>query len=207
MSVTAAWIPRRDTRHLIGKPWHTAWNVPAPSRAPCVLHTSCSRPLHSWRSATKEGSRPEVPDLHPEEITQQEDICHCRILVDSKYLPSRFAVRGSRPCPFVPCEPGIGRVQEETLSAGGLALALAHLSLEGDERSRNVPPLVAARSASLLARLCTHQAALESMARLPLLERIIQARRRRMASRLVAVSLAPEGLAVICAVVVSRQVC
>lgn len=57
------------------------------------------------------------------------------------------------------------RVQAVTLSAGGLALALAMLSLEKNERARYGPPVVAARSAMLLARLSSLPLALEAMAR------------------------------------------
>lgn len=65
-------------------------------------------------------------------------------------------------------------VQTATLSAGGLALALATLSLEGGERARFVPPLVAARSAGLLVRLSSLPVALEAMARPGAVDRIIQ---------------------------------
>eukprot|EP00752_Nemacystus_decipiens_P002264 g2145.t1 len=66
-------------------------------------------------------------------------------------------------------------VQAATFSAGGLALALATLSLEGDQRARFVPPLLAARSAGLLARLCALPAALEAMARPGAVDRIVRA--------------------------------
>lgn len=65
-------------------------------------------------------------------------------------------------------------MQAATFSAGGLALALATLSLEGDQRTRYVPPLVAARSAGLLARLCSLPAALEAMARPGAVDRIVR---------------------------------
>lgn len=67
-------------------------------------------------------------------------------------------------------------VQTATLSAGGLALALATLSLEGEDRARYVPPLVAARSAALLARLSQLPEAHEAMARAGVVDRIIQVR-------------------------------
>ncbi|CAN0384762.1 unnamed protein product, partial [Ectocarpus sp. 8 AP-2014] len=66
-------------------------------------------------------------------------------------------------------------VQKATLAAGGLAFALATLSLEGKDRVLHVPPLVAARSAGLLARLSPLPEALEAMARPGVVDRIIQA--------------------------------
>lgn len=68
-------------------------------------------------------------------------------------------------------------VQAATLEAGGLALALAALSLEGEERALYAPPLVAARSAGLLVRLCPLPAALEAMARPGVVDRVIQVNR------------------------------
>ena len=65
-------------------------------------------------------------------------------------------------------------MQAATFSAGGLALVLATLSLEGDQRARFVPPLVAARSAGLLARLCSLPAALLAMARPGAVDRIVR---------------------------------
>lgn len=65
-------------------------------------------------------------------------------------------------------------MQTATLSAGGLALALAVLSLEGEERKRHFPPLVSARSAGLLARLSTLPAALEVMVRPGVIDRVIK---------------------------------
>lgn len=67
-------------------------------------------------------------------------------------------------------------VQAATLCAGGLTLALAILSLEGDERKRHVPLLVSARSARLMARLSAHPLALEAMARPGVIERIVNVR-------------------------------
>ncbi|CAN0135886.1 unnamed protein product, partial [Scytosiphon promiscuus] len=67
------------------------------------------------------------------------------------------------------------RVQTATLDAGGLALALATLSLRGDDRARYAPPLVAARSAGLLARLAPLPAALEAMTRRGVFDRIVEA--------------------------------
>ncbi|CAM9363301.1 unnamed protein product [Ectocarpus fasciculatus] len=66
-------------------------------------------------------------------------------------------------------------VQKATLAAGGLAFALATLSLEGKDRVLHVPPLVAARSAGLLARLSPLPEALEAMSRPGVVDRIIQA--------------------------------
>ncbi|CAM9996297.1 unnamed protein product [Ectocarpus sp. 13 AM-2016] len=66
-------------------------------------------------------------------------------------------------------------VQKATMAAGGLAFALATLSLEGKDRVLHVPPLVAARSAGLLARLSPLPEALEAMARPGVVDRIIQA--------------------------------
>lgn len=65
-------------------------------------------------------------------------------------------------------------MQKATLAAGGLAFALATLSLEGKDRVLHVPPLVAARSAGLLARLSPLPEALEAMARPGVMDRIIQ---------------------------------
>lgn len=65
-------------------------------------------------------------------------------------------------------------MQTATLAAGGLALALATLSLEGEQRALYVPPLVAARSAGLLARLSPLPAALGAMTRPGVIDRIIQ---------------------------------
>lgn len=65
-------------------------------------------------------------------------------------------------------------MQKATLAAGGLAFALATLSLEGKDRVLHVPPLLAARSAGLLARLSPLPEALEAMACPGVVDRIIQ---------------------------------
>ena len=71
-----------------------------------------------------------------------------------------------------------GSVQAATVSAGGLALALAVLSLVHEERARHAPPLVSARSAGLLARLSTLPEALAVMVRPGVIDRIIEVRSR-----------------------------
>lgn len=80
--------------------------------------------------------------------------------------------------------PAVHSAQEATFSAGGLALALAYLSLEGAQRAQNAPPLVAARSAGLLARLAQHPPALEAMSRPGVVERIMKVRRHLLYSLL-----------------------
>ncbi|CAM9530495.1 unnamed protein product, partial [Hapterophycus canaliculatus] len=69
----------------------------------------------------------------------------------------------------------VNALQAATFSAGGLSLALATLSLGGEDRARYAPPLVAARSAGLLARLSPHPGALEAMVCPGVFDRIVQA--------------------------------
>lgn len=70
------------------------------------------------------------------------------------------------------------------MSAGGLALVVATLSLDAHERQRTITPLLAARSAALLARLSSLPAAGGVLARRGVIERIINVRACMIANEL-----------------------
>ena len=70
-------------------------------------------------------------------------------------------------------------VQSATLRAGGLELSVAVLSLEGDQRKRYVPPMLAERSSRLLARLSAYPPAVEAMVKSEVVDRIMKVNGRR----------------------------